>query len=154
MKKTVILLLFLTATLQGFAQLSSIQFEQIDSLQKIQKRKIIVFIHTDWCKFCHAFKSQTLKNKDIIKKLNDNFYFIDFNAEEKRKIVFNNQTFYLKPTGTNSGIHELATELGTFKNQINYPTIAFLNDKNEIIFQHNGFLNTKDFKLYLDEIDE
>lgn len=154
MKKTLILLLFLTATIQGFAQLNSIQFEQIDSLQKVQKRKIIVFIHTDWCKFCHAFKLQTLKNKEIIKSLNDNYYFIDFNAEEKRTIIFNNQTFHFKPNGNSSGIHELAIQLATFNNQINYPTLCVLNDKNEIIFQHNSFLNTKDFKLFLDEIDE
>lgn len=154
MKKTLILLLFLMTTLQGFAQLNKIEFEQIDSLQKIQKRKIIVFIHTDWCKFCHAFKSQTLKNKDIIKTLNNNFYFIDFNAEEKRKIDFNNKNFVFKPNGNSSGIHELAIQLATFNKQINYPTLCVLNDKNEIIFQHTTFLNTKYFKLFLDEIDE
>jgi hypothetical protein len=35
----------------GFAQLQSISFEEIDSLQRIEKKKTIVFIQTDWCNF-------------------------------------------------------------------------------------------------------
>lgn len=135
----------------GFAQLNLRKFEEMDSLQKVEKRKIIVFIHTDWCKFCEAFQSKTLKNEAIIKLLNEKFYFIDFNAEEKRTITFNNQTFQFKPTGTNSGIHELAIQLGTINGKINYPALCFLNENNEIIFQHDGFLNAKDFKLLLEK---
>ena len=154
MKKILVLFAFLTITIHGFAQLKTVQFEQIDSLQNIQKRKIIVFIHNDWCKFCQVMQSKTLKNAAIIQSLNDNFYFINLNAEEKRTITFKNKTFTFKPTGTNSGINDLAIQLGTFNNQINYPTIAVLNEKYEIIFQQNSFLNTKDFKLLLDKIDD
>ena len=137
----------------SFAQLKLVQFEQIDRLQKIEKRKIIVFIYTDWCQYCHAMKSKTLKNKEIIKSLNDNFYFIDFNAEEKRTITFNNQTFHFKPTGNNIGIHELAIQLGNVNNQINYPIVCLLNEKNEIIIQYNRFLSVKNFKHFLKQID-
>jgi hypothetical protein len=31
-------------------------------------------------------------------ELNNAFYFIDFNAEEKRTVVFNKTTFQFKPT--------------------------------------------------------
>ena len=135
----------------GFAQLNLRKFEQIDSLQKVEKRKVIVFIHTDWCKFCQVFQSKTLKNEAIIKLLNEKFYFINFNAQEKRTIAFNKQKFQFKPTGIDSGTHELAVQLGTINGKINYPTLCFLNENNEIIFQHNGFINTKDFKLLLDK---
>lgn len=81
------------------AQIKTFQFEQIDSLQRIESRNIFVFIHTDWCKYCQAMKYTTFKNDRIINLLNENFYFVDLNAEEKRNIDFNNYTFKFKPTG-------------------------------------------------------
>ncbi len=143
--KNLICLVFLIWTIpQGFAQLNLVEFEQIVSLQKTEKRNVIVFIHSDWCKYCQVMKSKTFKNLEVINLLNSKFYFVDFNAEEKRKIVFNNQEFIFKPNGSNSGIHELAIELGTINNQISYPVLCVLNAENEIIFQYNNFLNAKD----------
>ncbi|WP_347051272.1 thioredoxin family protein [Flavobacterium olei] len=99
MKKLSLLILLFGITSMGFSQLKSIAFEEIENLQKIQQRKVVVFIHTDWCQFCQRMKSATFKNQEIIQQLNDDFYFIDFNAEEKRDISFQNKTFQFNPTG-------------------------------------------------------
>lgn len=149
MKKWIFLAVFFSAIPFGFAQLRTFNFEQIDSLQAIQKRKIIVFMHTDWCKFCHVMKNTTFKDQELIEELNSNFYFVSFDAEENQKIIFNNRVFDFKSSGNNSGIHELAIELGTINNQVSYPILCVLNDKNEIIFQRNTFLNAKEFKKIL-----
>ena len=145
MKKYFILLVFLTGSVvlpaKSYAQLRSYKFEQIDSLQNIEKRKIIVFIHTDWCKYCLTMKNTTFKNKDVIALLNKIFYFIDLNAEEKQPIYFQGIKFQFEPTGNQTGINDLAKVLATINGKINYPTLCILNDKNEIIFQHNSFLN-------------
>jgi thioredoxin-related protein len=153
-EKLLLLLLLFSVIPSGFAQLNMVSFEQIDSLQKIQKRKVVVFIHTDWCQFCHAMKNTTFKNEHIIKELNDNFYFIDFNAEEKRTILFNKATFKFKSTGNTSGIHELAIQLGTINKQLNYPALCVLNSENEIIFQDNNYINPKEFQLILEKLKE
>ena len=126
---------------KSHAQLKSYKFEQLESLQKTEKRTIIVFIHTDWCKFCQAMKNTTFKNKDVIALLNEKFYFIDLNAEEKQPIYFQGIKFQFEPTGNQTGINDLAKVLATINGKINYPTLCILNDKNEIIFQHNSFLN-------------
>lgn len=154
MKKLFLLIFFFGITSTGFSQLKSSTFEEIDSLQQIQKRKIIVFIHTNWCQFCQRMKTTTFRNQEIIEKLNSNFYFIDFNAEEKRDIMFNNQTFKYKPSGNNVGVHELALQLGTINNQIVYPVLCVLNENYEIILQYNNYLNPKDFKLLLGKLEE
>lgn len=154
MKKLFLFILFSGITSTGFCQLKGRTFEEVDSLQQIQKRKIIVFIHTDWCQFCQRMKAKTFKNQEIIEKLNSDFYFIDFNAEEKRDIIFQNQTFKYKPTGNNVGVHELALQLGTINNQITYPVLCVLNEKNEIIFQYNFYLSQKDFKQLLEKLKE
>lgn len=153
MKKTSLILFLFYWFGSALAQPKTHTWEQIDSLQNIQKRKIVVFIHTDWCQFCQAMKSQTFQNKHIIQQLNNTFYFIDFNAEEKRTIGFNKQQFAFKPSGATSGVHELAVQLGTSNNQLNYPVLCLLNEQYEIIFQYAGFLNAKDFKLLLEKID-
>lgn len=130
----------------SFAQIKTQQFEQIDSLQKIEKRTIVVFIHTDWCKYCQAMQHTTFKNDSIIQILNNNFYFIELNAEEKRDITFNQHTFKFLPTGANTGTHELATQLGTVNNKTSYPTLCFLNANNEIVFQYDQYINAQDLQ--------
>lgn len=143
MRKSICVFCLFWMIQQGFAQLKMVHFEQIDSLQTIEKRNVIVFIHTDWCKYCQVMKAKTFKNQAVVQLLNSKSYFVDFNAEEKRKIKFNNVNFAFKPSGTSAGIHELAKELGTINGQISYPTLCILNDKNEIVFQNNSYLNTK-----------
>lgn len=154
MKKLFLLILLFGITSMGFSQLKSIAFEEIENLQKIQQRKVIVFIHTDWCQFCQRMKSTAFKNQEIIQQLNADFYFIDFNAEEKRDVSFQNQTFRFKPTGNNVGVHELALQLGTINKQITYPVLCVLSEKNEIIFQYNNYLNQRDFKQLLEKLKE
>lgn len=155
MKKLILIFFFFFGiTSTGFCQLKSRSFEEVDSLQQIQKRKIIVFIHTEWCQFCQRMKTTTFKNKEIAEKLNSEFYFIDLNAEEKRDITFNKQTFKYQPSGNNVGVHELALQLGTINNQIVYPVLCVLNEKNEIIVQYNNYLSPKDFKLLLEKLQE
>ena len=152
LKISVLIFGFMLFPTNSVAQLKTYQFEQIDRLQNIQKRKIIVFIHTDWCKFCAAMKNTTFKNKEVITHLNNKFYFIELNAEEKRKIIFNNSAFNFKPNGSNSGIHELAIQLGTINGTVSYPTICILNFKNQILFQYNSFLNAKDLMKLLEKL--
>lgn len=152
MKKLYLIIFFFGITSTGFCQLKSRSFEEVDSLQQIQKRKIIVFIHTDWCQFCQRMKATTFKNQEIIEKLNSDFYFIDFNAEGKQDITFNKQTFKYKPSGNNVGVHELALQLGTINNQIAYPVLCVLNEKNEIIFQYSNYILPKYFKTLLENM--
>lgn len=154
MKKLILILFFLGISATGFCQLKARSFEEVDSLQHIQKKKTIVFIHTDWCQFCQRMKSTTFKNQEIIEKLNQDFYFVDFNAGEKRDITFHNQTFKYQPSGNNVGVHELALQLGTMNSQIVYPVLCVLNEENEIILQYSNYLGPKDFNLLLKKLKE
>ena len=154
MKNLAILIFVLGITSSGFCQLQNRTFEEIDALQQLQKRKIIVFIHTDWCQFCQRMKQTTFKNQEIIEKLNSIFYFVNFNAGEKRDVTFNKQIFKYQPTGNNVGVHELALQLGTINNQIVYPVLCVLNEQNEIILQYSNYLSPKDVKLLLEKLKE
>ena len=134
------------------AQTKVFKFEQIDSLQSIKNKTLVIFIYTNWCQYCQSMENTTFKNKEIIKLLNDQFYFISFNAEEDKNIWFNQRYFKYLPTGYKTGINELAKELATNKGQLSYPAICFLNPKNEIIYQHYGFLSAPQFLKLLNAI--
>lgn len=157
MKKALLLIVasiyFLLQVQTVYAQIKTYQFEQIDSLQKIEKRNILIFIHTDWCKYCKMMQNTTFKNDHIIKMLNEKYYFITLNAEEKRTIFFNNHTFSYKPTGTNTGSNELTVQLGTIENKLSFPTLCVLNANNEIIFQYPQYITTTDLKTILTRLN-
>jgi len=128
----------------AYAQLRAVQPEELDSLQKIQSRKVLFFIGTEWCKYCALMHNTTFKNDQVIAALNDNYYFVNLDAETKRDIKFNNKVFKYKPFGNNVGTHELAEELGSVDGKVSYPTICLLNEQLEFIWQKNQFIGAKE----------
>ena len=143
---------FVVLSLCSYAQLPQISFYQLDSLQKTESRNVVVLIHTDWCKYCRAMEETTFKNPAVVKILSSKFYFVTLNAEEKHDIFFNGHTFKFKPTGSGIGVHELAEQLGTVKGDMVFPTLCFLNSKNEIFYQNRDYINARDLKAILDKI--
>jgi thioredoxin-related protein len=131
--------------LSVFSQLKQYSFTEIDSLLKTEQQNTVVFIHTDWCKFCKLMEKTTFKNREIISLLNEKFLFVSLNAEQKLDINFKSNNYKFKPFGVNTGLHELAEQLATKNGKIAYPTICILNADYEIIFQHNQYINSDDF---------
>ena len=153
MKKSLcILLIFFWTMTSCFAQLKTYSFAEAENLSKENPKPIAIFIHTSWCNYCRMMENSTFKNPEIIALLNDNFYFISFDAESKDDVHFNNHTFQFKPNGQNTGIHELATELATIDSQVVYPTITILQTYYSILFQKHSFQNAKELLIILRKI--
>lgn len=153
MKKSLcILLIFFLAIPSGFAQLKTYSFAEAENLSKENPKPITIFIHTSWCNYCRMMENSTFKNPEIIALLNDNFYFISFDAESKDDIHFNNHTFRFKSNGQNTGIHELAIELATIDSQVVYPTFTILQTDYSILFQKHSFQNAKELLIILRKI--
>ena len=149
--KYLVFSIFFISISSANAQLNTIEFNQLDSLNSIEKKTVVVFVHTDWCKYCLQMQSTTFKNDSIISFLNDNFYFISLNAEHKKDIYYQGHTFKYKPTGRNTGVHELAKELSSINGEINYPTISVFKN-NEILFQYGGLMKTNQLFPVLREL--
>jgi thioredoxin-related protein len=146
MKKTILLIFFFgcfsTSAQSKNIDLQIFTFPEVEKLQQRNVKPIVVFIYTNWCKICYGMKKKTFKNKEIISVLNDHFYFVNLNAEDKNNITFLGKTFVYKPSGTASGMHELAKELVSINGQISYPTTTILNSNFEIEAQVNGYINS------------
>ena len=126
---------------KGKEVLNIFTFEEVEELHQQTPKPILIFLYTDWCKICFGMKKTTFKNRKVIQLLNEKFYFIKLNAEEKQDITFLGKIFTYKPTGANTGMHELAAELGTIKKTIRYPTTIILNTVFEIDAQLTGLYN-------------
>lgn len=134
-------------------QLNQYYFEELDSLQKTEPRPVFVFIHTDWCRYCAKMDVKTFSDTSISILLNQNFYFVKLNAEQRKPITFKNHTFNFVPKGLDTGIHELAYELGNINGILSYPTIVILNSNSEIIGKNDSYLNTKQLLPILKSVD-
>jgi thioredoxin-related protein len=127
------------------AQVKPITFEE---LEKAEPRPVLVMIMTNWCKYCHAMKNNIMKNREVSDLINNTYHLLFLDAEERSDIVFKGKVFKYRPSGSNTGIHELALNLGMIRGQISYPTLTILDEKKNIIFQKDGYLKPKEL-LYL-----
>lgn len=137
-----LVLLFLVFPGSSFSQqLNHFTLSEADSLQAVNQKPIVVFMHTNWCKYCEAMENSTLKNKELAELLNREYLFVKFDAESQEEIVFKGRAFQFMPTGNKTGVHALAQQLGAVEGKLTYPAIVILNPENEIIFQYQGYIS-------------
>ncbi len=100
-------------------------FEEAVERSKTEKKKIFIDVYTDWCGWCKVMDKNTFNDPEIAAYLNDNFYNVKFNAEQKDPVVFRDHTFEYIASGSR-GYHELAASL--LNNKLSYPTVVFLDE--------------------------
>lgn len=134
------------------SQMKTGTFSELESLQKESPRPVVIHLYTDWCTVCKIEFFRLNKDKDLVKMMNENFYFINFEAEKTRdKIRFQGQEFEYLSNGS-SGIHEIALALSKNKNQPVYPLWIFLDKNQNLVYYQEGQLTPEKMKQKLLEI--
>lgn len=110
------------------------------------KRKIFVDVYTDWCGWCKRMDKATFQHSTIAKILNEEFYAVKLNAEQKADIQFKGHTFKFVKQGRR-GYHQLAYEL--LNGRMSYPSVVILNEDYARILIAPGYQGPKDFKHIL-----
>jgi thioredoxin-related protein len=85
----------------------------------------------------------TFSDKSVAAALNEDFYAVKFNAEQREPIEFNGKTYKFVNNGRR-GSHELAQML--LQGRMGYPTVVFLNEKAEVIQPVPGFQAAEPFE--------
>lgn len=100
-------------------------WEEAAKLSETAPKKVFIDLYTDWCGWCKKMDKETFKDPEVIKYLNDNFYAVKFNAEQKGAIVFNDKTFEYIKSGRR-GVHQLAYAL--LDGRLGYPAFVTLDE--------------------------
>ena len=119
-------------------------FEQAVEKSKTEKRPIFIDVYTDWCGWCKVMDKNTFSEPKIAQLLNDKFYAVKFNGEQREAIAFNGTTYKFVANG-NSGYHELAAAL--LNNKMSYPTVVFLDEQFRMIQPLPGYRQAPEFHM-------
>src|SRR5688572_3161861 len=111
-------------------------FEEAVTKSKTEKRKIFIDVYTDWCGWCKVMDKKTFSAPAVAKLLNEKFYAVKFNAEQREDVVFNGTTFKFIEYG-GRGTHQLAAAL--LNNKLSYPTVVFLDEDFKMLLPLPGY---------------
>lgn len=156
MKNKLVLILLVIATLWSgtfsFGQVDKkssdeinwLTWSEVEEALKKEKKKVFVDVYTDWCGYCKKMDKTTFKDKEIIKYINENFYAVKFDAENKETITLDGNKYKYVKSGKR-GYNQLAADL--LKGRLSYPTIVFLNDDLSLIQPIPGYLDAKKMEV-------
>jgi thioredoxin-related protein len=128
-----------------------ITFEQALEKSKKEKRPIFIDVYTDWCGWCKVMDKNTFSDPRVATVLNEKFYAVKFNGEQREDVVFQGTTFKFVPNGRN-GYHQLAAAL--LNNQLSYPTVVFLDEDFKMLQPLAGYRQAPEFHMIAQFIGE
>lgn len=123
---------------KGAAATEEIQwltFEQAEQKMKEQPKKVIIDLYTSWCGWCKVMDKKTYASPALAKYVNEHYYAIKFNAEQKDPVTFMGKQFQYKAA---SKAHELAVQL--MQGRMSYPTTIFMDENFQNPVQQPGYL--------------
>ncbi|RAW01902.1 thioredoxin [Pseudochryseolinea flava] len=119
-------------------------FSEAVEKSKTSKRPIFIDVYTDWCGWCKVMDKNTFSDPKVADLLNEKFYAVKFDAEQREDVVFNGQTFKFVESGR-SGYHQLAAAL--LNNKLSYPTVVFLDENFGMISPVPGYRQAPEFHM-------
>ena len=110
---------------ESTAKIQWVSFEEAVELNKDEPRKFFIDFWTSWCGWCKKLDAVTFQDAEVIDLLDEYYYAIKFNAEQRDSIVFGGKTYnFVKPPNSRRGYHELAAAL--MQGKMSYPTMVIL----------------------------
>ena len=137
-------LLSISAFSQGEVktEIQWLSIERAENFAAEYKNNMLVFFFRNGCPECKKMKAETLKNPEIIKLINENFFPVMLNGRTKDTIAYNGVAYYNQQTaeqGKNFR-HDLYHELVVGgKHQYVYPYIVIINGEHQTIKYLPGF---------------
>ncbi|MDO8365437.1 MAG: DUF255 domain-containing protein [Saprospiraceae bacterium] len=118
-------------------------WEEAVALNKTKPKKIVVDVFTNWCGWCKKMDKGAFSDPAVMAYINENFYPVKLNAEQREEIKFSEETFgFVANDNGRGGIHSLAYAL--LDGKMGYPTLVYLNEKYERIMISPGFKESPD----------
>jgi uncharacterized protein YyaL (SSP411 family) len=117
-------------------EINWMSFEEAFELNKTAPKKWMVDVSTSWCGWCKKMDASTFADPIITKYLNENYYAIRLDGEEKADIVLDDATFKFVANGRR-GYNELPAKL--MGGKMSYPTIVFMSPEVQVYQSLPGY---------------
>ena len=128
-----------------------VTFKQAQQQMKQKPKKIFVDLYTDWCGWCKVMDKKAFSDPQVIKYLNENYYAVKFDAEQKGVVNFSGKDFKFIKSGR-SGYHELAAALT--EGNLAYPTVVLIDEQLKPLTYLGGYQSPEDLMDILVYINE
>ena len=114
-----------------------LSFEEAISMNKENPKHILIDVYTDWCGYCKKMDRDTYENQVIISIINQHFYPVKLDAEQKEAIIYKGKEYNFIAQGRN-GYNEFAANI--LKGEMSYPSTVFMNSNEQLIDKIPGYL--------------
>ena len=135
--------IFLLSSLNLDAQIS---LEKFNSIFNENPKPILLYFSTNWCSYCMIQKKQLKKEDGLLQILNNDFYFIEIDAEANQSIIFLGREY---KSSSNGKMHSFLEEFIDKKDQISYPYWVLISEEFKIEMKYTGLIKNKPLKLLL-----
>jgi len=126
--------------------------EKATELNAKKHKKIMMDVYTSWCSWCKKMDAETFKDPEVVAYMNENFYAVKLNAEERLPIKFEGKTYLNPSPDTYRSVHEFAAMI--LQGKMSYPSYAFLDGHNKQITNLPGYHKAPEFLTILKYIAE
>jgi thioredoxin-related protein len=137
MIKTILMLLVILIFATGIkaGEKSELKWRKFDTgvaEAKKAKKKILIDVYTDWCKWCKKLDAEVYTDAKIVEYVNKNYIPIKVNGESKEKLIYKGESM------TEAGLTQSFGITG-------FPTILFLESNGDAINKLGSFVPADQF---------
>lgn len=130
---------------QPSTQVEWLTFEQLSDSLAVSPKRVLLFFHTDWCGYCKKMLKETFVHPQIVRKLNEEYYAVQFDTEQTDTVYFEGQTFAnTVPTKTRGCYHDIFTLLHGGNQNVVFPYTILLDEDFTILHTKRKYLSIKD----------